>query len=202
MQKFEIIDTHFLGNHKHHEYTFEGISILQHPQITEYFPKIINDYDRIIELGTYFGGLTLYLYRIKKPETELISYDIDTTLCKIPKEYNIDCRWGDWWHEKWLKEFEELMKEPLKRILLLCDGGYKEYEFNTFSNFLKPKDTIMVHDYAENLEEYRQITEEIEWYDIPDASYEMILDSIKRNKLYPHPLYNEFKKVLWGIFNK
>lgn len=30
----------------------------------------------------------------------------------------------------------------------------------------------------------------------------MILDSIKRNKLYPHPLYNEFKKVLWGIFNK
>jgi hypothetical protein len=34
-----------------------------------------------------------------------------------------------------------------KRVLLLCDNGNKIKEFNYFSNFLKPNDYIMSHDY-------------------------------------------------------
>jgi cephalosporin hydroxylase len=201
-QTYKITDT---GNRmaKHREYTFEGVPILQHPDITKYFPKIINDFDRIIELGTYTGGLTLYLHRIKRPETELISYDIDTNLSRLPEGHGLDTRWGSWWDENWIKEFKELMSEKDKRTLILCDGGYKEDEFKMFSPYLKVNDVIMVHDYAERyIEEWNSYTHPIEWYDQPDSSYSMIEESIKKNGLEKHELYNEFKSVLWGIFIK
>lgn len=199
----EIVDIGTRGPHKHNNYEFEGIEILQHPNIVKYFPKIINDFDRIIELGTYSGGFTLYLDKIKKPETELISYDIDTNLCKLPKDCNIDLRWGNWWDEKWTKEFKELMSNPSKRVLLLCDGGYKEDEFNMFSAYLKPNDVIMVHDYVEHwIEEWNSYTHSIGWYDQPDSSYMMIKESIEKYNLSKHELYDEFKTVLWGIFIK
>jgi tRNA A58 N-methylase Trm61 len=188
--------------HQHREYLFEGISILQHPDIVNYFPKLINDFNRIIELGTYYGAFALYLHRIKNPEVELISYDIAPELCQVPKEYGIDFRWGNWWHKKWLTEFKDLMEEISKKTLVICDGGYKEYEFNLCAEYLKPNDVIMVHDYADTFEEFSKITKEIEWYDIADSSYLGVIKTIEKYNLKKHPMYDDFKKVLWGIFIK
>jgi 23S rRNA U2552 (ribose-2'-O)-methylase RlmE/FtsJ len=187
---------------KYVPHNFEGISILQHPDINRHFEKIINNFDRIIEIGTYAGGLTLYLYRIKKSNCDLISYDIDASLCQVPKEYGIDIRQGNYFTEEIQKELRELISVTPKRVLLLCDGGYKEWEFNTFSEYLKSNDVIMVHDYAESYEEWHSFTDPIEWPSLPDSSYLMIKDSIEKHSLSKHELYQDFKSVLWGIFIK
>jgi hypothetical protein len=199
---YTFVDTEHGSNHKHIEYTFEGISILQHPDTPKYFCKIIREFNRIIELGTYYGTFTLFLYRIKNYNTELISYDIDLSLCKVPKEYGIDIRWGDYFLEPTISEIKSLIEDPTKRVLLLCDGGYKEYEFDKYSQYLKYNDVIMVHDYEENDIEYAQITHSIKWYDIADSSWDGIKESIKKYGLLKHELYDEFKKVMWGIFIK
>jgi len=200
--EYKILDTKIRGVHKHVDYTFEGINILQHPNITIYFPKIINNFDRIIEFGTYFGALTLYLHKIKNVNCELISYDINTSLCKIPKEYNIDTRWGDYYKEPTINEVKQLLEDKSKRVLLLCDGGYKEYEFNKFSEYIKTDDVIMVHDYAETDEEYNLFTHKIDWFDIADSGWYGIKESVKKYNLSKHELYNDFKTVLWGAFIK
>jgi len=200
--EYTIVDTGKWKNDKHNEYLFEGIPISQHPGITKYFPKIINDFDRIIELGTFHGGLTLYLHRIKKPETQLISYDIALHWSMLPKDHGLDTRWGDYFKEGTQAELWQLINNTNKRVLLLCDGGYKEDEFHIFAPYLKSNDVIMVHDYADTLEEYEKITHEIGWYDIADSSWPVIQKDVIENNLEKHSMYNEFKSVLWGIFIK
>ena len=186
----------------HTDYTFEGISILQHPDIQRHFEKIIHSFNRIIELGTYYGALTLYLHRIKRPDCELISFDVDTNLCKVPKEYKLDTRYGNYFDEPTITEIRDLIIEPNRRVLLLCDGGYKEYEVNKFCEFLKPGDVIMCHDYAETLEEFKTFTEPIGWGDIPESYYCNIIENLNKFGLTKYEYYDEFKSVLWGSFIK
>jgi len=197
-----IVDTGQLGAHKHIEYTFNGLSILQHPDIIQHFIKIIWQFDRIIELGTYNGALTTLLYKMKYPECELISYDIDTSQCDIPKYYNIDLRQGNFFDPDTINSIKELIQDSSKRVLLLCDGGCKEYEFNVFSESIKSDDVIMLHDYAETFEEYQAFTHPIQWYDVPESLYENIHQSVINYNLKRHKLYDDFKSVLWGVFTK
>jgi len=201
MEYEQIIQHNGIITGKHIEYTFEGITILQHPDIQKYFVKIIKEFDRIIELGTYTGAFTLFLHRIKRSDTELISYDVDLSLCRI-SNYNLDLRWGNYFEEPTIIEIKELIENKSKRVLLLCDGGYKEYEFDKFGEYLKLNDVIMVHDYQENEEEYKKITNSIDWYDIADSSWYGVLESIKKYNLSKHELYDDFKTVLWGTFIK
>jgi hypothetical protein len=200
--EYKIVDTGVRTHDKHNEYLFEGIPISQHPDITKYFPLIINDFNRIIELGTYHGALTLYLHRIKNPEVQLISYDIALRWSMLPMDHGLDTRWGNYFDEGTQSELWQLINNTKKRILLLCDGGYKEHEFRMFAPYLKPNDVIMVHDYADTLWEYEQITHAINWYDIADSSYDGVKKYVEENNLEKHPMYNEFKSVLWGIFIK
>jgi cephalosporin hydroxylase len=183
-------------------YTFEGIEILQHPDIQKHFIKILPHFNRIIEIGTYFGALTLFLHRYKRSDCELISYDTDTSLNKIPVKESIDTRQGNYFDEKIVNEIKNLMLDTSKRVLLLCDGGYKEYEFRTFAPFLKPGDVIMVHDYEETQYEFVSIAQLINWEAKPDASYHTLKLDIEKNFLSKYEYYDEFKSVLWGAFIK
>lgn len=201
MEYEQIIQHDEIRSGKHIEYTFEGITILQHPDVQKYFIKIIKEFDRIIEFGTYTGAFTLFLHKIKRLDTELISYDINLGLCRIPN-YNLDLRWGDYFKEPTITEIKELIEDRSKRVLLLCDGGYKEYEFNKFSEYLKSNDVIMVHDYQENEEEYKSFTHKINWFDVADSGWYGIKESVKKYNLSKHQLYDEFKTVLWGTFIK
>lgn len=187
------------------EYYYNGYRILQHPDIQPEFEKIINDFDRIIELGTYNGGLTLFLHDLlpKDKKVDLISYDIDVSLRDVPDMEGIDFRYCNYFEEMYINEIAHLISDTDKRVLLICDGGYKEYEFNHFSQYLKSGDVIMVHDYAETFAEWELHTKPIGWESREDSWYPVLKEgSIDKYGLSPHKHYIEFKRVLWGIFQK
>lgn len=182
-------------------FKFEEVLVGQTFGIQEQFKKILNDFDRIIEIGTHAGGLTLFLYRNKRSDCDLISYDIDFRFNQVSKHINIDFRIGDCFSEKTFNEIKKLILDKNKRVLLLCDGGNKNKEFNTFSEFLKYSDVIMCHDFAETIEEFNKIKESIGWVSPPELSLEAILASINKYGLLKYH-YDDFKSVLWGSFMK
>jgi FkbM family methyltransferase len=183
-------------------FCIEGISAAQHPDIVKPFLKIINNFDRIIEIGTWKGALTLFLYKNKQKDCELISYEIDPSIIEIPKIYNIDVRIGDCFSEKTHNEIKELIENTNKKVLLLCDGGNKIKEFETFCKYLKPDDVIMSHDYADNFEDWLKHTNPINWIAALQSSYDAFLNIINENNLEKYKYYDDFKAVLWGAFTK
>ena len=182
-------------------YIIEGVLAGQHPNIEEHFNKILSDFNRIIEIGTHRGGLTLYLFKNKTPNCELISYDIDPSLREVPESYKIDYRIGDCFETKTHDEIVALMTDPTKRVLLLCDGGNKEREFNDFSRYIKYNDVIMLHDYSDNMDDFRAFAKPIDWGDA-GSFYHAILASIMKQNLQKYKYYNEFKSIFWGAFTK
>lgn len=152
----------------------EGVHVGQTPKAQKYFKNILKDFDRIIEIGTDVGGFALFIHLNKKEECELISYDIFDYINKVPKEYNIDFRIGDCFSEKTMNEIKNLIVEPNKRVLLLCDGGSKNREFNTFCQFLKPNDVIMCHDFSESQSDFSKIRFETGWDHNPESDLQSI----------------------------
>lgn len=108
---------------------------------------------RIIELGTYSGGLTIALgvhaYHLE-PRAQVISYERS----KAPDERYaalgafLGIRFRDqidlWACER---EIAELIAMP-GTTYVLCDGGDKPRELATFAKYLKPGDVIAAHDFC------------------------------------------------------
>ena len=182
-------------------FKIEGVHVGQTPGIQEQFTKILKDFNRIIEIGTHAGGLTLFLYRNKRDDCDLVSYDINHNFNQVSKQIKIDFRIGDCFSHSIFNEIRELILDKSKRVLLLCDGGDKNNEFKTFSQFLKNNDVIMCHDYAETIEDFNKIKEAIGWVSPPESSLDIISESINKYGLLKYH-YDEFKLVLWGSFMK
>ncbi len=88
------------------------------------------------------------------------------------------------------------------RVLLLCDGGSKNLEFNLFSRYIKERDVIMLHDYKETTERYWNIASKLNWRYGSESSYDEIKNSLMLYGIDRHPLYEEFENVFWGAFIK
>jgi hypothetical protein len=184
-------------------YYFEDVPVLQAKEAESKFIKILKDFDRIIEIGTYSGGFTLFLHKNKKENCELISYDINASHNKVPKTHNIDFRIGDCFSDFVHNEIKNLIIDDSKRILLLCDGGNKNKEFNIFSKYLKINDVIMCHDYAETADEFKKFQIILNWQLFNyESSFDMISKGINEHNLIKYEHYDEFKSVLWGAFTK
>ena len=208
-QKYMASIEYTLNNVIEYNYIFrnmgfkiEGISAAQHPDIAEPFLKIINDFDRIIEIGTWAGGLTLFLYKNKPTQCELISYDIDISLNEVPRKYNIDFRIGNCFSEETHNEIKQLIEDKSKRVLLLCDGGNKMKEVETFCKYLKSTDVIMCHDYIENWDEWIQYAKPIIWEGLIESFYDKLLPTIEKYNLKKYKYYDNFKAIFWGSFIK
>jgi len=183
-------------------YSIDGILAGQHPGIEEIFNKIIPNFDRIIEIGTHKGGLTLYLHKNKSNDCDLISYDIEASYNEVPKDYNIDFRIGDCFSKETGEEIGKLIKEPSKRVLLLCDGGHKLREFSAFSEYLKCNDVIMLHDYGDTYQSWLTYATNVGWENnYSGESYARISTSVMINNLEKYK-YEEFASIFWGSFIK
>lgn len=200
--RHEIVDTGVstARSGRHNEYLFEGIPILQHPGVARVFPGLVRCFDRVVELGAYNGAFSLYLNRVKREDAQVVSFDIDPSLLMLPMDSGVDVRWGNYFEEGTQGDIRRLVSGTRRRVLLLCDGGYKQDEFRMFAPMLKPGDVIMVHDYAETLEEYAEITRRIGWFDVADSCWEGIRGVVESCGLRRHPMYSELKGVLWGAF--
>lgn len=162
-------------------------------------PDFIKKFDTIIEIGTYNGGLTSYLYDMKKENTKLVSYDIDGSINHTGRT-DIDFRVEDCFENKTFVDIVAMI-ESVGRVLVICDGGNKPKEFNTFSKFLKSGDIIMVHDYKVDDAHWKMITDYWQWPYEFDITYDMIKNGIEENNLEPYK-NEQFNFYLWTTYIK
>jgi hypothetical protein len=160
----------------------------------------LNQFDNIIEIGSYNGGLSSYIFDNKKPNASFISYDIDPSLNEAKSKTNIDFRIGDCFNPTVFKEIVSLIQKP-GRTLLICDGGNKTREFNDFSKYLKKDDIIILHDYLSDEMDWKGITEYWQWPYGNETSWDEIKNSVVNNNLEKYR-YNKFNFFLWGSFIK
>lgn len=161
----------------------------------------LNQFDNIIEIGTYNGGLSSYIYDTKKKDCFFVSYDIDPSINLAKKQrQDIDFRIGDCFDTDISKEIIEYINRDGK-TLLICDGGNKTKEFNIFSDYIKENDVIILHDFLYDAETWKTNTDYWQWPYGNETSYAEIVDSIKRNNLKDFD-NRKFNFYLWGAYIK
>lgn len=128
---------------------------------------------RIIEIGSYNGGFTMALaFAGWTRHVSVYSYELN----EAPKEewrllanfLKVQFLIGNCFACE--HEIRQLMESP-GLTYLLCDGGNKIREFNTFAKYLKPGDVIAAHDF---LTDY--------WY-CGEFSLEAVEDTVSAYKL-------------------
>lgn len=177
----------------------DGIIAAQTPKVVNAFKSILPNFNTIIEIGFHRGAFTLWLHRNKEEGTQLVAYDI-TFAPKQVNDDSIDFRQGDCFDERVVNEIQQLILNG-GNTLVLCDGGFKNREFNLYSKFLKSNDVIMCHDYAHSIEDYSNITTLINWTTPAESRFDNIKGSIELYNLEAFE-YDVFKNVLWGSFIK
>lgn len=110
---------------------------------------------RIVEVGTFKGGLTVILDTFSKLyslDYELHTYDINSDLVsketkELFKELGVIVHVKDVFEAEG-KEVKTLIEDTNDLAVLFCDGGNKSKEINDFSKFLKAGDIVLGHDYG------------------------------------------------------
>lgn len=183
----------------HHDFICEGhqLAAQQRPEVFDFFVKLFGEhkFDRIIEIGTSHGGLTFWLRKFT--QLPVTTYDIvEKPLYPVLREAGVDVRIKNVLDPVNAAEIAADLQRP-GRVLLLCDGGAKSVEFNTFSGSLKHKDVIMAHDYSRDNDTYAHTQTlwpwwELRWSDIEAAS--------ERNGL--QQIMPESENVVWIVMEK
>lgn len=197
------------GNVNHVSY--RGLSIEQRPEIMEIFDNLISSYfpTRILEIGTFAGGLTLILSDlVLNTDTIIYTYDINKPLyleAMIHSQSISNIRVNT--HNIFNNQYSLLIDTSIIDIIqkhgltiVLCDGGCKKCEFNTLAKYLKAGDIIMAHDYAPNPYYFEQYMRNKiwNWHEIQDSDIE---EACKTYHLKPF-MRDEFLSVAWACFIK
>lgn len=171
------------------KFFYEGAMAHQSEKIDEVFINFLskNQFDLIIEIGTFSGALTLFLadnfggfvytFDLNEPEL-LLSFNKRKNLFFLKEDVFLT------------KTLINILSNNNKRILLLCDGGNKIKEFNTFAKHLKYNDVIMAHDYFKTRAEH----DPKKWKSC-EIVFKDIESSCKLNKIEPY--YPKFSEVFW-----
>jgi hypothetical protein len=181
---------------------YNGIQISQVLGIYLFFNKdFLSYFDNIVEIGSYNGGLSSYIFDSKKQNANFTSYDIEPSINMAKQQRNdIDFRIGDCFEENYYKEIIELINQNGK-TLLICDGGNKTKEFNEFSKYLKKDDVIILHDYKQDTQSWKNATEYWQWPYGFETEYDSIKDAIIQNNLEEFNNRNA-NFFMWGSFIK
>lgn len=146
---------------------YRNYAAMQHeaaiPVLKE-FVKIIQP-QRILEIGTAHGGLTMVL-RDALDEAGLNASTLRTFDVQAQPWYDAlrSHRIEVCVENLFSDNYQALVKPDLVVpfvqaegcTLVLCDGGYKVGEFNLLADYLKPGDYIMAHDYIATADEFLQ----------------------------------------------
>lgn len=169
----------------------------------EAFYNLIKDIKpkRIIEIGTAMGGFTLFLKFCcddLELNTEIISYDVSgRESYEFIRSNGVDIRVKDMFFQNYEGVNDELINLIIEEgvCLVLCDGGHKISEFNLLSKYIKSGDIIMAHDYADNIEHFKNNIEYKywNWLEITDND---ISNACLLNNLVSYRK-DEFDKAVW-----
>lgn len=177
------------------------------PRVFREFLEIARP-SRILEIGTFHGGLTLLLRdildEIGLANSIIRTYDINEQ--EFLKPLVVDRKvevytknlfndsYDDWHSEISKQEINDYINKEGTTIVL-CDGGCKKCEFNLLAPLLKKNDIIMAHDYAPDNEYFEQYMKDKiwDWHEIKDS--DIIKTSIENN-LQPY-LQELMQMVAW-----
>lgn len=132
-------------------YHHRGISIQQNEHVVHPFRAMIRDVRpaRVIEIGSASGGLTLLVRGLLDeaglPESVVYSFDINPVADVRIAPVGIQFRQTDVFQTN---DVEYLLETTDGPCVLLCDGGNKPREFQTYAPHLRSGDLILAHDYA------------------------------------------------------
>jgi hypothetical protein len=142
---------------------------------------------QVIELGARHGGLSVLLHlACAIYKAHFVTYDKFASIQYVDvfERLGIHCRIQDIFAPEGTREIQEIIARPGTTILL-CDNGNKMGEFNHFSDYLKPGDYILAHDYAPNktVLDARVVKGGWRWMEIQDSD---IQEACARNELEPY----------------
>lgn len=189
------------------------VELDQSVNILNSFPKLFDHIknnkqvlSRILEIGSSRGGLTFTISELYGEPIDTVSYDINHSrvvmknkypeLCKTNK---IDFRGGNCFDPIVTDVIKKFIQQP-GLSLVLCDGGDKHKEFNTFAPIIKDSDIIMLHDYADTREDFKLLDAENVWF-WHEASYAGISKTVEEYNL-TRILRDDFITSVWGVFQK
>ncbi len=212
----EVITHHVLGNENivfdapnywytnypsYRLHSYKGIQVSQVLGIYLMLNKsFLSKFDSIIEIGTYNGGLSTWIYDNKNEKTKFITYDIDLSVRSSILNPQIDARLEDCFSEKTFNDITNIIAQDGK-CLILCDGGDKPKEFNEFSKYLKSGDHIMCHDYCKDESAHEFVKQLWQWPYHVDTFYKDIENTIMENNLEPFD-HDGWHFFLWGSYIK
>lgn len=182
---------------------FRGNAAQQSHKVYQVFYDFISEVKpvRILEIGTALGGFTEFLKIITDElnlTTKILSYDTsERPWYSQMIEKGIDVRveniFNDNWSDITLEVANFIQQDGL--TIILCDGGNKKEEFNLLSNYIKPGDFILGHDYAFNSEVFeRDINKKIwNWHELSESD---ITDACTLNNLKDYDR-EIFQSAVW-----
>lgn len=163
---------------------YGGQYMMQSPLCLPMFTKLFKKekFQNVIEIGTANGGLAMFLQeQAELHNFKFVTYDIKEPSSKSEqfKGTNINTIIRDVFDPISIKEIAAIISTG--KTLILCDGGNKVGEFNTFTPMLNAGDLIMAHDYGrdktyhdENIKQYWK------WCEIIDSRISNTLPSVTR----------------------
>lgn len=190
-----------------------GLPLQQRPFIFEYFNYFFNTtsadnvyFDRIIELGTGSGVLTicLGLYAASLDGCRVYTFDIHDHIVITAKDIlcvlGVSMYTADVLDDDNTAGFVKELIESSGRVLLICDNGSKDREFNLYAPSLKTGDFIKAHDYIETYELYKREFENRIW-NCCGITYQNIEDVCDKMNLSPY-MQEYFRNVVWICMRK
>ena len=182
----------------------------QHRDTPRVFKEFLSEVrpSRILEIGTFHGGLTLCLRDIldelDMQHHPIVTYDINDQefLKPLVNNRNINVYTKNLFDYDNLCFVNEESKNEIQSFiqqdgitLVLCDGGCKKCEYNILAPLLKNQDIIMAHDYAPNIEYFEtNIKDKIwNWMEIQDSD----IDNISQIQNFIPYMQNMLINIAW-----
>jgi hypothetical protein len=169
---------------------YNNVPAMQHPDTFAVFAEFFNEnkFHHVIEIGTAYGGLALFMHEQSKLHGFTFrTYDI-TPLVPPPP---FDQRIGSCFDAPHEQDIINTLMDG--KCLLLCDGGNKAREVRYFARYMNFNSVIMAHDYASTPEYFREhIAGKVwDWHEIMDID-------IPFGTVHLHPKwYSRFANVAW-----
>jgi len=185
----------------------DGLICQQNMNFQDVFRIFFNEVKptTVVEIGIGQGATSLALNRILKEvghQYQMISYELypqswyvmlsnEGILVRICNLFTDD-------YQNIRESNKQEIVSNLQRsgtTVLLCDGGLKKMEVNLLTDYLKPGDFVMAHDYCRNKHYFEEaINRRIwNWCEITDDD---IQETIDRNHLEDF-MRDEFQNVAW-----
>ena len=180
-------------------YSNPWVTVMQHKDVSSALNllKTENNPERIIEIGTAYGGFT-YLLTQTFPDAKVYSFDVETRDGVIALAFDLDF----YYFKEDITSTDALSRLVPKegQTIVFCDGGNKLKEFNKVAPMLKKGDIILVHDYSITMDYFeKEINGKI--WDWCEITGEQLVDTIETYGLTPY-MQDEFQSVVWGCFIK